>query len=1358
MGDAGGGGAMSARAPRSLELVLATNESIVIELEPLPSAEELEVVVDMLVEEKPPAYFWTALAARCWAAGRRREAELIVSRGCSILATCRPEESVALFALQAAFHLADARTAPKQVLDDARFQPLAGVEPKQHYYRQAAAALSEAHARSPQHAAVVRARAAFALVTGDNALAARLFDVLLARHASDAVALLGRACILLRERQYMAALHAYQAALRLALATDQHAARVRDDSLRWAGPDARVGIGLCLWGLGRHDAARRAWRRAVDADARNHAPRLLLGMSLVNAARQATALPRGWYGAPGGDGAHDDDDREARRAAYAEGVALLQAAWHADKTCALTAVGLAAHLASQAMHAWSAALPAVGDFSAAAREMPPALEEQVATTLARALKVAEHAVQYADSRSSVVQAWLQYAHALHLVSALPRNRADHALRLLAQRYYARANEELARLTPRPVYGDLETLTFQLAHGLALSTLGLAQLQAATGDPMGAGITLDAVLSRPSVGSSASFTVELGLFAALLRAQPPPGAPAEEARAALRPARVLLDRTLRVTEAARLLAHGARADDEHDADARLDDGAPADGALRAVETALAGEALSPATLAALARLGGDARVYAVLASLVAHTDVERAVRLYVQALRAAPPPLQAALQVNIGALLVMHGAALTHAAGVRRVNEGALRRGIAYLERAFVGGGGGEGGAAPGGAPGNARGEPNGGPDVALSGAAAGTAERSPAAAASGTPERTASAPSAPVKVIANYDIGRAYEALGNYEYARDAYEALLAAHPEYVDARVRLAVLAAEHDQDAVLAGGRSARDTANSRFKEALSSDPANLDTRAAYLRFLAGEHPANRQPAWAAMKEMSAQLFLGSDAGKSVFGSAAAARRAAEEARHDPSTLAVLGWTYYQLGLHAAPGPNQRADRTKSMLRAADLLDKALVVHPQCVFAAQGLAILLADDALGDPGAAPDAVEERRRVAAADAIALFGKLREVRDDASVYVCQGHAFMIRSELERALHVYELAMSRYGNTENAAILQYVARAEYALGLREKEFAHFRAAIAHLDTAGAALAVRAAAHPQGSAAVEQRQIAYNRAVMAQKALQMLYELGPAQATPTDLQCAVAWVSASQSVLESLVDAARAGQLLYITAEVVEQRVKYAETSLLRQAQKQLDESVAHEEREREQLQRLADKQRAKEEELEQLRRAKEDELRRRAEAIAESRRRAREEASRIEYFQEPSPEPKKRAGGGRAGAKPRRRPAAESEEGVGSASESDADEGLFEESEESDADAQSGEEGGDAVDGEEAGSAAHNASAPANPMRAKLDALAQQRKERNSTEKKRPKKRRSAADPSAAVPKKPKVSANETIESDEEMLL
>ena len=62
-----------------------------------------------------------------------------------------------------------------------------------------------------------------------------------------------------------------QAVLRIALRLDQLAAARKDASLRWVGADARIGIGLCLWGLGRMDAALRAWRRAAAARPRSRA-------------------------------------------------------------------------------------------------------------------------------------------------------------------------------------------------------------------------------------------------------------------------------------------------------------------------------------------------------------------------------------------------------------------------------------------------------------------------------------------------------------------------------------------------------------------------------------------------------------------------------------------------------------------------------------------------------------------------------------------------------------------------------------------------------------------------------------------------------------------------------------------------------------------------------------------------------------------------------------------------------------------------------------------------------------------------------------------------------------------------------
>ncbi|WFD21979.1 protein required for normal CLN1 and CLN2 G1 cyclin expression [Malassezia equina] len=1222
--------------PPSLELVLATNESITIDLDPLPAPDELEVVVEVLVEEKPPAYFWTALAARCWNAGRRAEAELIVSRGCSILPVHRPEESTPVLALQAAFLLADARAAPKQVLDDAHYQPLGTLTPKQHYFRQAGEALSRAQSLHPQHPLLLQARAVLALVTGDNALAAKLFDVLLTRTPEHIVALLGRACGQLRARQHVAALQTYQHALRLVL-------RVNQSGARWPGPDPRIGIGLCLYALGHHDAAQRAWRRAAAVDPEASAPRLLLGLALMHTAKQTGPLPAGLYGA-----STERAEDEARRAAYADGLVHLQAAWQRNKTCAMAAVALASHLSTQTAHALAAQLPPAHDMSTPMG----ALSGEADATLARALKLSEHAVQYADARSVVIHAWLQFALALHATSRLPQHAGDHSLGLLAQRYYGRALEALAR-------SPSDDSTHPLAQGLALAALSLAQLQVSAHDVLGAVQTLDMVLARPA--ASTAYASELALFAGLLLADPAPGTDPAEVAQQQRRARQLLDRVLRTAaEAHALLAPDAAGEGG----------------------ALAAEHFAPMVLAGLAQVGQDARVHAWLAQLHAKTARGRALEQYEAALRLCPPTssLAPALQLNVGALLV------------QEADAAAVRRGLTHLNEAQ---------------------------------AAPGHDEMSSA-----------------VRVLASYNVGRAHEALSDVAEARRVYEALLDAHPAYVDARVRLAILAAQVPQDARVTDEstgqvRTARDVANTRFKEALTCEPGDLSVRAEYMRFLAGAYPANRQAAWAALKDTAAQLFLGAEAGKSVFGSASVARRAAEEARHDAYVLGTLGWAYYQLGLHAPAGPQQRAERAKSMLRAADLFDKALSANAQDVFAAQGLAILLADDALGDPNAAADAIEARRKAAAEDAAALFGKLREVRDDASVYVCQGHAFMLCGALERAAHVYELALTRRGGARDPAVLQYSARALYALGLRDRHFAHLQQAMQQLAAADEVLAARGSAEGTSSVALERKQLAFNRAVMAQKALQMLYDVPIEQRSSSDVALAIEWVERAQAALPPLVEAAQQGQLLYITADAVEQRIKYAEMSLLRQAATQLQDTKTHEAEHAAQLARLDEKQREKEAQLAQRQREKEEEHRRRAEALAESRRRAREEALQIEYVQEPEPEPKKRA------------PRKKKDDFVAR-----DDEALFAESEEEEeagADDEAhieNEEQEEAAPEADAESHEASASAPApmetdapddlfdesddeapapNSMRARLEALARERQQRQS-DAARPKKR------------------------------
>ena len=98
----------------------------------------------------------------------------------------------------------------------------------------------------------------------------------------------------------------------------------------------------------------------------------------------------------------------------------------------------------------------------------------------------------------------------------------------------------------------------------------------------------------------------------------------------------------------------------------------------------------------------------------------------------------------------------------------------------------------------------------------------------------------------------------------------------------------------------------------------------------------------------------------------------------------------------------------RKKNFLRAAELFDKALSLDPYCAVAAQGLAIIVAEDALGTLGGtlssatAPSAAGDMAKYAR-EALEIFSKLRESIGDGSVYLNMGHCYHTREEFERAI-------------------------------------------------------------------------------------------------------------------------------------------------------------------------------------------------------------------------------------------------------------------------------------------------------------------------------------------------------------------
>jgi RNA polymerase-associated protein CTR9 len=952
-------------------LVLVGGDSeIPISLDPLPPFED--EVMYLLEEELPPAHYWTQIASHLLRHRRAADAHALLTRGLAAMQR-RPAEQQHLHAMLAATHLAAAPAAPKTKLHDARFQLLPPeLQTKDVHLKAAAAALELAaranggDAKAPLQVGALLSRALLAASAGRNDEADRLFEQVLALkgRAEHPVALLGKACCLLRRRAYAPALRLYQQVLSLALAQDARAKQAAteeeaqgDDGapssqlkwLPWVGPDPRVGMGLALWGLNRPADARRAWARAAALDPSAAAPALLLGLAALHSAK-ALEAPLG------------RDEEAARAALYAEGIANIQRAWASDKNIAMTACALADHIITRA----SAEAPTRGAAWAKGE-------------FARALKLGEHALQRADSRSAATQAQLLFARAAHLAFALEdplgSDRVGDVdaleLRSSAQRYYGMAIESLSRSAPG------EGASSELPAGLALATLSLAQMQVARGESLGAIVALDELLARPGASAKASATLEPALLLACLRAISHPGATALEREADRERARPLLERTLRSIDAARTAVRGARGRDEYDADGETHEEVKEEAATVLARSALAGERLSRKSLEAIAALGDEPLAHVQLAELWqsgTRPNLARAATAYAAALRAATSrtstttggddaELLVRLRNNIGALHGLRGAEVGDAAQ----RESILGAAASHLQ------------------------------------AALGAARQA---------EAQLSVPKATFldaeKTTTLYNLGRILESAGSTAEARQAYEAVLQAHAEYVDAKVRLALLTAS-----VRGGDKEATRAADALLKEALASDPSHFDTRMTYVCFLAGELPASPSPPpWEGIKELIGQLFVGPDGqGPSLFGGAAAAHAIRDQARLDSYTLAALGWTYYHLAHQTKPGPEHRKLRAKAFSRAIELLDRALSADSACAFAAQALAILAAEGVLHE--LANSAEGEQRRKAGADAaLSLLTRVKDVREDGSVQICMGHALMLREDFDASFKMVSVQLPR----------------------------------------------------------------------------------------------------------------------------------------------------------------------------------------------------------------------------------------------------------------------------------------------------------------------------------------------------------
>jgi len=128
----------------------------------------------------------------------------------------------------------------------------------------------------------------------------------------------------------------------------------------------------------------------------------------------------------------------------------------------------------------------------------------------------------------------------------------------------------------------------------------------------------------------------------------------------------------------------------------------------------------------------------------------------------------------------------------------------------------------------------------------------------------------------------------------------------------------------------------------------------------------------------------------------------------KHDVYSLCAAGWIMYHQSRESRDTSGKGLEeRRRGFQRSAEFYEKALHLDPLCAVAAQGLAIVTAEDALGLLGSVPpisgtDEAQKRSKNAR-EALDVFAKVRESINDGSVYFNMGHCYYARDEFDRAI-------------------------------------------------------------------------------------------------------------------------------------------------------------------------------------------------------------------------------------------------------------------------------------------------------------------------------------------------------------------
>ncbi|GAA98336.1 uncharacterized protein L969DRAFT_85678 [Mixia osmundae IAM 14324] len=422
----------------------------------------------------------------------------------------------------------------------------------------------------------------------------------------------------------------------------------------------------------------------------------------------------------------------------------------------------------------------------------------------------------------------------------------------------------------------------------------------------------------------------------------------------------------------------------------------------------------------------------------------------------------------------------------------------------------------------------------------------------------------------SYNLGLVYEASGNTDLAIDLYQnKLLARHSEFNEAKARLAIIALQ----------KGDVQQCTKLLKECHKTDGSDL-----------------------AIKALTTYVLVETKQFKAARDNASYTLQSAD-ARNDVYALCSAGMLQFEHARDLRPKDKKSfQERAGRFTKAAESFEKVLQIDPKNAFAAQGLAICLAEGTLNVSAPGPDGIvlseSARRARNLRDAIAILIRLRETVNEASVYVNLGHCYFAREEFEKAIEAFEAASKRFSNERSVSTLLYLARACFHKGHRDRSFAAVSEALVAVQKAHAL-------NPKDLS------IQFNMAIVQHRGLEILAETPSEARTLSEIDGAIVEAQKAQEIFARL--GRQKGEEVPFSVDAAQQRVRYGLGLIKRAEEHDRTRQVEYESTEQAKLERAKRDRDAERKRKDDMVAERAERARLQAEQLAEQRRQMLEDA-------------------------------------------------------------------------------------------------------------------------------------------------